>query len=96
MIYRVRDEQFGGDLPVWVPAHQQAQHLEFTFSTVDRKTRKRRLWASAEGSGRVHPEVSGEAVTQLDQRVQFGMANEDHAVGDEGCPPVAPLRSDRQ
>ena len=26
-----------------VPAHQQAQHLEFTFSAVDRQARKRRF-----------------------------------------------------
>jgi len=45
---RVRDEQFGGDLTLGVPAHQLALHLELTFSTVDRKARKRRLWASGE------------------------------------------------
>jgi hypothetical protein len=31
-------------LPFGVPAHQQAQHLEFTFGEVDRQARKRRFW----------------------------------------------------
>ena len=51
---------------------------------------------SEAGSAGVQVQVGGEVVADLEHGGQFRVPDDDHAVGEQGGPPIAAVRADRQ